>query len=162
MTEEQIVVLKYFYDAKAIVPYPQWLNDIRTHNINISEDDLSTLTNSLSSLGYIKGGIPCNTGITEKGKIEYEKAIKQVEAKQTSTVINNVIENNYGNSFQGRDFEIRDQNFSNNPPNQNISTNSQKSFWQKTLQFIVDNIVKIIVGVIIGLIATYFGLKNNP
>ncbi|MDZ4073004.1 MAG: hypothetical protein U1C70_14370 [Sediminibacterium sp.] len=95
---------------------------------------------------------------TTKAIVEAKYSVQNSEKADNQI---NYIGVNYGTANQGRDFDIRDQNFSNNPPNQNISTKSQKSFWQKTLQFIVDNIVKIVVGVIIGLLAIYLGLKKD-
>lgn len=141
------ILLKYVANEPTTRMLHEWQ---KTADIlGIQKNELEYLVNEMGESYFDE----CKDGFFAKNKAIIEG--KHDIEKDTGSISINYIGVNNGNANQGRDFDIRDQNFSNNPPNQNINTKSQKSFWQKILQFIVDNIVQIIVGVIVSLLALF-------
>lgn len=176
---ERIALMDKLLNAYLESRYNRVDDDLFRKQNNISRDEFkSTDTNVLrflhnsgwlnaqffdDSSGAIASWVDMPEAIRFRDSGGFLNYYKGEDSLQAAIQINNTTINgdNYGATIQGRDFEIRDQNFSNNPPSQNISTKSQKSLWQKILQGIVDNIVQIIVGVIVSLLAIYFGFKKD-
>lgn len=71
LTQKENVFLDYFYCKADIVPYPEWANEIRTLNSDLTQDDVSNIPIQLESKGLLNGYGTFPIGITFKGKVLY-------------------------------------------------------------------------------------------
>ena len=102
-------------------------------------------------------------GVDFMTRTSYVNEAKKLYDKEQGLLNQNVsVGTNYGqiNAGHQSSFLNRDQTFSTNIPDTTPQNKTKKSFWLNTLKYIGDNIVKIIVGLIVGALLVWLGIKK--
>ncbi len=150
------IVLNYLYHLSK----NQGVSDAEiSEHCHLSDEQTDDCIQKLFDDGYANGGKDF-TFIENKGRVFVERGGYKDYSESSSQMVSFHITGDGTVVNQNSRLENLEQTFSNTDPSQNANTNSQKSFWKKTLQVIGDNIVKIIVGVIAAIIIWYLTLKK--